>query len=277
MWREWMATPCLMGIDEAGRGPVLGPMVYGCAYCPLIKKEELGSMQFADSKTLTEAKRQELFECIKADSSMAWAVDVIDPKDLSAQMLQRERRSLNVISYESAKGLINCTLNLGVHLAEVFVDTVGDAEKYQAWLTERFPQIKFTVSKKADSLFPIVSAASIVAKVTRDRSLRDWKLDETLSTISRDFGSGYPADPETKAWLLQHKDAVFGFPSLVRFSWATCKPLISAGGVEVYWEADEADEDSAKRKSHTVEVESNASARHSYFRSRQLQQVTTRL
>lgn len=50
-------------------------------------------------------------------------------------------------------------------LAKVYIDTVGDAEKYRIKLTEKFPGIKFVVAKKADSLFPVVSGASIVAKV----------------------------------------------------------------------------------------------------------------
>ncbi|GBG79631.1 hypothetical protein CBR_g29781 [Chara braunii] len=165
---EWYATPCVMGIDEAGRGPVL------------------------DSKTLTEAKREVLFESIKADQSIAWDVDVIPASLLSAQMLSRQKRSLNAISHESAIGLIQRALNKGCILAEVFLDTVGDAEKYALRLREKFPGIEITVSKKADSLFPIVSAASIVAKVTRDHTLRDWKSDSCLETGSN-FGSGYPA------------------------------------------------------------------------------------
>lgn len=48
---------------------------------------------------------------------------------------------------------------------QVYVDTVGDADKYRIKLTERFPSIKFVVAKKADSLYPVVSGASIVAKV----------------------------------------------------------------------------------------------------------------
>jgi ribonuclease H2 subunit A len=50
-----------------------------------------------------------------------------------------------------------------------------------------------TVSKKADSLYPVVSAASIVAKVTRDHRLRNWEFKETDLTISNKFGSGYPS------------------------------------------------------------------------------------
>jgi hypothetical protein len=55
--------------------------------------------------------------------------------------------------------------NLKIPIFQVYVDTVGDAEKYRIKLSERFPAIKFVVAKKADSLFPVVSGASIVAKV----------------------------------------------------------------------------------------------------------------
>lgn len=48
---------------------------------------------------------------------------------------------------------------------QVYVDTVGDPEKYRIKLSERFPNVKFVVAKKADSLYPVVSGASIVAKV----------------------------------------------------------------------------------------------------------------
>ncbi|XP_050896794.1 protein DA1-related 2 [Lathyrus oleraceus] len=64
---EWASEPCIMGIDEAGRGPVLGPMVYGCLYCPLSYKKTLATLSFADSKTLKEEKREELFEALKGN------------------------------------------------------------------------------------------------------------------------------------------------------------------------------------------------------------------
>ncbi|KAK7837203.1 ribonuclease H2 subunit A [Quercus suber] len=287
---KWASKPCIMGIDEAGRGPVLGPMVYGCLYCACSYQKTLSSLNFADSKTLKEEKREELFENLKADESIGWAVDVIDPKELSAKMLKKNKINLNEISHDSAIGLVVRVLNLGVLLTEVYVDTVGDPEKYRTKLSERFPSIKFVVAKKADSLYPVVSGASIVAKVTRDRAVRDWVLDETADNIQRNFGSGYPGDPETKAWLENHKHPIFGFPSLVRFSWGTCTPYFK-NLVEVLWESDQMDEDgssssngkrqlklsnvgitSSKRKSE--EIESSGKGRCKFFQARKLEQLT---
>ncbi|KAK4483487.1 hypothetical protein RD792_010682 [Penstemon davidsonii] len=284
---KWAANPCIMGIDEAGRGPVLGPMVYGCLYCAHSYQKTLSTLKFADSKTLKEEKREELFENLKADESIGWAVDVIDPRELSAKMLKKNKINLNEISHESAIGLINRTLSMGVLLTEVYLDTVGDTEKYRVKLSERFPNIKFVVAKKADSLYPVVSGASIVAKVTRDRALREWTLDETVEELHRSFGSGYPGDPQTKAWLKDHKHSVFGFPSLVRFSWGTCTSYYK-DFVEVLWECDAADEDdngktnkrqmkltsagftsSKKRKSE--EIESSSKGRCKFFQARKLE------
>lgn len=72
----------------------------------------------------------------------------------------------------------------------MYLDTVGDPHKYEMKLMARFPKLKIKVSKKADSLFPCVSAASICAKVTRDTVLKNWKFAENIGAY--DFGSGYP-------------------------------------------------------------------------------------
>ncbi|XP_011032867.1 PREDICTED: ribonuclease H2 subunit A [Populus euphratica] len=286
---DWASKPCIMGIDEAGRGPVLGPMVYGCLYCARSYEKTLSTLNFADSKTLKEEKREELFEKLKANELIGWAVDVIDPRELSAKMLKKFKINLNEISHDSASGLVTRVLNMGVLLTEVYVDTVGDPEKYRIKLSERFPSIKFVVAKKADSLYPVVSGASIVAKVTRDRALRDWVLDETAENMTRNFGSGYPGDPETKAWLEKHQHPVFGFPTLVRFSWGTCTSY-SKNMVEVVWESDKTQEDgssssSGKRqlklssfgvatsKRKIEEIESSGKSRCKFFQARKLEQL----
>ncbi|KAF9676548.1 hypothetical protein SADUNF_Sadunf08G0013500 [Salix dunnii] len=287
---DWASRPCIMGIDEAGRGPVLGPMVYACLYCARSYEKTLSTLNFADSKTLKEEKREKLLENLKANELLGWAVDVIDPRELSAKMLKKIKVNLNEISHDSASGLVTRVLNMGVFLTEVYVDTVGDPEKYRIKLSERFPSIKFVVAKKADSLYPVVSGASIVAKVTRDRALRDWVLDETAENITRNFGSGYPGDPETKAWLEQHKHSVFGFPTLVRFSWGTCTSY-SKNMVEVVWESDKTEEDgssssSGKRqlklssfgvttskRNNEEEIESSGKNRCKFFHARKLEQL----
>ncbi|XP_047156867.1 ribonuclease H2 subunit A [Vigna umbellata] len=289
---QWASKPCAMGIDEAGRGPVLGPMVYGCLYCAQSYLKTLATLSFADSKTLKEEKREELFETLKTNDSIGWAVDVIDPRELSAKMLKKNKINLNEISHDSAMGLIDRVLKMGVLLTEVYIDTVGDAGKYEMKLSRNFPSIKFVVAKKADSLYPVVSGASIVAKVTRDRALREWVLDETAENMQRDFGSGYPGDPQTKAWLEDHKHRIFGFPTLVRFSWGTCNSYFK-DVAQVLWDSDNLDEDggggknsngkrqlklsnvgftSSKRGSE--EIESSGKGRCRFFQARKLEHLT---
>lgn len=87
-------------------------------------------------------------------------------------------------------------LNLQPH-SQCFVDTVGIAADYQKKLEEIFPDVTFVVTSKADSIYPIVSAASIAAKVTRDRVLEAWTFMEGEGKYgekedAREFGSGYP-------------------------------------------------------------------------------------
>lgn len=185
-------------MDEAGRGPILGPMVYGIAFCAKSKESILKDLGCADSKQLTEEKREEIFVNANQQAEplewSGWAVDIISPNEISTSMLRRSKKSLNEVSMESAINLIKRALELEVNVAEVYVDTVGPPEKYQAKLEAIFPSIKITVAKKADSTYPIVSLASICAKVSRDHGIKVWKFREGLEIPEEGVGSGYPGN-----------------------------------------------------------------------------------
>lgn len=191
-----------------------------------------------DSKQLDDATRERLFEKMRKAEPLrvGWALTVISPEELSWKMLDLNRTNLNEISHNAAIDLIRNTIARGINVTEVYVDTVGDPKRYQFKLQRLFPKVSITVSKKADSLFPIVSAASIGAKVTRDRVLGSWVYKEDgLSSQSTEFGSGYPSDPKTKAWMQANVDKVFGFPSVVRFSWKPCQRIMEKSAVKVNW------------------------------------------
>lgn len=119
----------------------------------------------------------------------------------------------------------------------MYVDTVGPPEKYQARLSQRFPLIQFTVKSKADALYPVVSAASLLAKVTRDYELAMWphRNPHLVRAGDADVGTGYPSDPVTKAWLERNINVANGLPaSLVRHSWATVGNLYAKFGITWY-------------------------------------------
>ncbi|KAK3044743.1 hypothetical protein LTS18_000473, partial [Coniosporium uncinatum] len=102
-----------------------------------------------------------------------------------------------------------------------------------------------TVAKKADSLYPCVSAASVCAKVTRDAALEvcweTYAAEEDGSMAEVGWGSGYPSDTRCSSWLKQNMDPVFGWGSECRFSWGTAKELLEAKGgpLRVDWPVDE--------------------------------------
>lgn len=97
------------------------------------------------------------------------------------------------MAHDTTIEMIRQVISRKVNVKEIYIDTVGSPEVYQEKLEKIFPGISITVSKKADSKYPVVSAASICAKVTRDALLNDWKFVENNIDISRDFGSGYPS------------------------------------------------------------------------------------
>merc|ERR1719244_1620355 len=207
----------------------------------------------------------------------------LSPTYISTSMYRRGKYNLNSMSHDTAIGLVKDALAAGVKVSEVYVDTVGPPEKYQAKLEGIFPSLSITVAKKADSLYPCVSAASICAKVARDKDLKDWTFKE--KDVTGPWGSGYPGDPVTKKFLQDSHHDVFGFPGIVRFSWKTAEKIIDEKGVKMNWEEVEPEEEENANPSvsqYFVKVankkttETKSSSRlHPYFRQRCLARLET--
>lgn len=265
-------VPCCLGVDEAGRGPVLGPMVYGIFYLPLELSDPLlrKAHHFDDSKVLTPAVRSSLMQtlCTPPNSSnehenklythCGWATTALSAQSISAGMLRPGAvYNLNAQAMDATVELIRGTFARGVNVKEIYVDTIGQPATYQKKLERIFPAVKITVAKKADSLYPCVSAASVCAKVTRDACLEvlnrrhvnkddDAEQAKEEGTSGMAWGSGYPSDARCVSWLKTNMHPVFGWGPECRFSWGTAKDMIEAkgAGVKVEWPVEDSGETS---------------------------------
>lgn len=211
----------LAGIDEAGRGPVFGPMVV--AGVAVEDDAALRGLGVRDSKKLSPAAREVLAPRIKGLAR--WHVRVLHAAEINAAM---RRRSLNAIEVEAfaevARKLGPGTLFLDA--ADVVEERFGRLVAARAGLQPR----DVVAKHHGDDLFPVVSAASILAKVTRDREVRH--LARVLETeLPMPLGSGYPADPETIAFLTEYARRFGRLPPHTRERWQTSDAILEAAGI----------------------------------------------
>jgi ribonuclease H2 subunit A len=249
-------------------------MIYGAAYWPEAENEALGKMGYDDSKALTHARRSALFESLKRCGRIGYCIISLSAQYLSEQMLHKSPNSLNKVSHETAVQLVHEAQNAGVNVTSIYVDTVGDADRYRDKLQYILgPSIRVTVESKADATYPVVSAASICAKVTRDAAMEEWEFEEPGFESTGPLGSGYPGDAVTKAWMENNQDTVFGFPSLVRFSWATTKKLMQEKGCKADWGDDEEEDVGAPKITGFFQAKSGPPKRPAWYHTRGMSHV----
>ena len=191
-------------MDEAGRGPVFGPMVIAIVCGDSSKMREIGAR---DSKSLSPASRERIMALIEKEKCF-WDYSVITAGDLNERM---SRQTLNEIEYDAYLSLIMKS----PEGSAIEVDAFDVIEKR---LQDRLRQDSgrnVTCKHSGDRIFPLVSAASIVAKVIRDRYVHE------ISEKYGDIGSGYPADPKTQEFLRKCFENHWNIDEIVRKRWKT--------------------------------------------------------
>jgi len=206
----------ICGIDEAGRGPVLGPLVM----CGLLVKEEdekeLVKLKVRDSKLLTKVKREFLFDKIK-DISYKYEIIAIYPDEIDHAVNNHDGLNLNKLEARKSAEIINL-----LKPDKAIVDAPSNNIKsYKQYLFELInnKKIELILEHKADLNYPIVSAASILAKVTRDN-----EIEKIKKKIKIDFGSGYMSDSKTVNFLEKYYEK---YPELFRKSWLPYRDIVN--------------------------------------------------
>ncbi len=206
-----------LGIDEAGRGPVIGPLVVAGVHIKKEHEPHLKNLGITDSKLLSPKKRENLEKEIKKIAINVRVV-IISAKQIDNDM---KNISLNHIEMNAMAKIINQTPNAKKTIIDLPSNSKTFTQELEAKTTTK---TKITAEFKADLNYTSVSAASIIAKTERDRQIR---LIEKKHNIT--LGSGYPSDPKTKTFLKEHIESMQShdtLPDYIRQSWQTTKDLI---------------------------------------------------
>lgn len=206
----------ICGVDDAGRGSVIGPLVIAGV---LVNKNKLSSLikiGVKDSKLLSPKKRESLaLEILKIVKDHR--IIKVSPREIDKVSRGKKLHRLNRLE---ARVMASIIRELKPDIAYVDASDVLP-ERFRQHIAEELPfKIEIVSEHKADKKYPVVSAASIIAKVERDREIE--KLREEYG----DFGSGYASDPKTIAFLRKWIENNDSYPEFIRKSWKTVKKLI---------------------------------------------------
>ena len=207
-----------IGVDEAGKGPVLGPMVAAA-----VRGEPADFPDgIADSKRLTAAKRESLAAEIRRSAAVDVGIGIVSVDEIDDPTT--DMNSLTVA------GQVRALVGIAQAGDTVIVDA-GDVSESRFGRRVREGagsagvDIEITAEHRADDSHQQVAAASIIAKVERD---------SRMSTLGEDYGevgpvgSGYPSDQTTRAFLAAYVDQYGEIPPCARESWSTCEDLLAA-------------------------------------------------
>jgi len=206
----------IAGVDEAGRGPMIGPMVICGILVNSDRLHELVEIGVKDSKILTHKRRLLLKEKIEKVTSK------IEIRTVSAADIDRlrKRTTLNEIEVTEFASIAKALNPKEIYLdaADVIAERFGSKIGELSGIASK--GAKIVSEHKADAKYPIVSAASIIAKVDRDLAI------ERFHERYGDFGSGYPNDPKTiKFMRILVRDGE-KLPSIIRKSWESVRRII---------------------------------------------------
>jgi ribonuclease HII len=193
----------------------MGPLVVAGIVIDEPHSEALAEWGVRDSKQLTPKQREKMDVKIR---QLALQVELLE---ISADTIDTQRRSKHNMNELETQWMVEILQRLRWDVA--YIDAVDvDADRFGRAIQSHFAPPRLVVSEhKADSTYPVVSAASIVAKVRRDQRIAE------LHRVYGDFGSGYPSDPKTvhflKEWIAHHDT----FPDVVRKTWETASDILS--------------------------------------------------
>ncbi|RMG38741.1 MAG: ribonuclease HII [Methanobacteriota archaeon] len=204
-------------MDEAGRGPVLGPLVIGLVAATPSELAELREIGVDDSKALTEKKRIQLAESIRSAVSIA-KVLVVPASELNVLMTEKTLNQIEVIKFRQL------LQPYASKVSKLFLDAADvNAERFGNHFTDLVDDV--VAEHKADSKYEIVAAASILAKTERDRQMQ--LLQKEYAKKYPDlpsFGKGYPTN--ARNFLEEYYRRFNEMPNIARIKWKTVQKII---------------------------------------------------